>query len=109
MLGSYRRLTAASTQVAGDDFVEGAVSLAAQEVLVKQHARLLLPHVFESCRADDEIELWLAPGDTEVRVAQNEISLTAWRGLPEGAAMPKAVECGFDPETCEAGQAPFFA
>ena len=96
-------------KIAGDDFVDGATSLAAQEVLVKQHARLLLPDIFGGCEADSEIELWLAPGDTEVRVAQNELSLSPWRGLPEGAAMPKAVECGFDPETREAGQPPFFA
>jgi len=74
---------------------------------VKAHARLLLPEVFGD--ADEGMELWLAPGDTELRVAQNEIPLTRWSGLPDGDSMPRAAECGFDPEIRNPSEEPFAA
>ena len=78
-----------------------ALSLASQEVLVKEHARLYLPHVFGAV-GDDEMELWLAPGNSEMRVAQDEIGLRRWQPPDddtEEAAMPAAGACGFEPET----------
>ena len=74
-------------------------ALASQEVLVKEHARLYLPNVFGPV-PDEDLELWLAPGNTELRVAQNEISLRPWvRPMGEDEALPAAGACGFEPET----------
>jgi len=83
-----------------------AAALAAQEVLVKEHARLYLPHIFSELD-DDDFELWLAPGNSEMRVAQNEVPLERWAApastagsdTGEGATLPAAGECGFEPET----------
>jgi len=73
-------------------------SLATQAVLVRQHARLYLPDVFGAVENDDAIELWLAPGNTEMKVAQNMLPLVRWVP-PESAQLPSAGECGFEPET----------
>ena len=49
------------------------------------------------------MELWLAPGNSEMRVAQDEIGLRRWQppGPEEEAAeaLPAAGACGFEPET----------
>ncbi|KAL1522114.1 hypothetical protein AB1Y20_021756 [Prymnesium parvum] len=95
-------------KVAGDHFVDGAAALSAQEVLVKQHARLLLPYVFDGLE-DEAIDLWLAPGNSEVRVAQNEITLSRWALLPKPAKLPGVAMCGFEPETHAPGEVPFVA
>lgn len=93
-------------KVAGDDFVDGAVALQVQEVLVKQHARLLLPDVFGN--ADDrEIVLFLAPRDSELRVAQNEIALSPWAPLSRPTSLPSVAACGFEPETRKPNELPF--
>lgn len=79
--------------------LDASLSLAAQEVLVKEHARLYLPSVFSGVD-DADIELWLAPGNTEVRVAQNELDLRLWqRPADEAVRLPEAGACGFQPET----------
>lgn len=84
---------------------EARFALAAQEVLVKEHARLYLPDVFGIVEDDADMELWLAPGNTEVRVAQNEITLKRWTPLVTEEAddvrqsLPSAGACGFEPET----------
>ena len=77
---------------------EARLSLAAQEALVKEHARLYLPSIFPPTTPDEALELWLAPGNTEMRVAQNEIALKRWV-FPDGAELPAAGACGFEPET----------
>ena len=46
----------------------------AQQVLVKEHARLLKPEVFATL-PDERMELWLAPGNSEMAVAQNTIAM----------------------------------
>ena len=79
-----------------------ALSLASQVLLVREHARLYLPAVFGEV-GDDEMELWLAPGNSEMRVAQDEIGLRRWQP-PDPAeeaavALPAAGACGFEPET----------
>ena len=73
-------------------------SLAAQVVLVKEHARRYQPSIFGEC-ADEEISLWLAPGNTEMRVAQNEVDLTEWSMPVDDVELPAAGACGFEPET----------
>ena len=45
------------------------------------------------------MELWLAPGNSELRVAQNEIPLHRWRRVDAAAGVPAAGACGFEPET----------
>ena len=75
-----------------------SASLAAQQTLVKEHARLYLPDVFAAV-TDEAMELWLAPGNTEMRVAQNEISLKQWAMPPADVELPAAGACGFEPET----------
>ena len=77
---------------------EPAASLAAQELLVKEHARLYQPSVFADC-ADEKLELWLAPGNSEMRVAQNKVALTRWEPPSEDTPLPSAGACGFEPET----------
>ena len=47
------------------------------QVLVKEHARLLTPDIFLTL-SDEQMELWLAPGNSEVAVAQNAISMKRW-------------------------------
>jgi hypothetical protein len=74
-------------------------SLAAQAVLVREHARVYQPTVFGAADDDDAIELWLAPGNTEMRVAQNELSLTRWSPPAADVELPSAGACGFEPET----------
>lgn len=77
-----------------------ALSLASQELLVKEHARLYLPKIFGEV-GDEAMELWLAPGNSEMRVAQNEIGLRRWHppDAEAGAPLPSAGACGFEPET----------
>jgi len=79
-----------------------AAALAAQEVLVKEHARLLTPDIF-STLSDEQMELWLAPGNSEMAVAQNAISMKRWIfPPPEGEVrveLPTAGACGFEPAT----------
>ena len=77
---------------------DAVASLAAQEVLVKEHARLYRPLVFGDA-SDDAIELWLAPGKSVMAVAQNEIALSKWEPPGDEVALPVAGACGFDPET----------
>ena len=48
---------------------------------------------------DDAMELWLAPGNSEMRVAKNEIGLTRWLSPTDAAELPPAGACGFEPET----------
>jgi len=74
-----------------------AASLAAQVHLVKEHARLYLPEIFGSV-ADEDIELWLAPGNTEMRVAQDDMALSRWEPPDDVVALPVAGACGFEPE-----------
>ena len=45
------------------------------------------------------MELWLAPGNSELRVAQNEIPLHRWRRVDGAEGVPAAGACGFEPET----------
>ena len=73
-------------------------SLASQVTLVKEHARRYQPDVFGGA-SDDEIELWLAPGNSEMRVAQNELSLERWAPPAAHVELPAAGACGFEPET----------
>jgi len=77
---------------------DAALALTAQEVLVKEHARLYLPSVFRTV-PDEEMELWLAPGNSELRVAQHEIPLHRWRRADGAEGVPAAGACGFEPET----------
>ena len=77
---------------------EPAASLAAQVLLVKEHIRLYQPAVFSGA-TDDEIELWLAPGNSELAAAQNEISLTRYVEPSVEVELPSAGACGFEPET----------
>ena len=88
-------------------------ALATQEQLIREHARVYLPEVFG--QSGDGVELWLAPGNTEMRVAQNEIGLTRWEWPPtitnianldkpptsimDTLAAPAAGAGGFEPET----------
>ena len=53
------------------------LSRALTQVLVKEHARLLTPDIF-STLSDEQMELWLAPGNSEMAVAQNAISMKRW-------------------------------
>ena len=46
-------------------------------MLVKEHARLLKPEIF-STLPDEQMELWLAPGNSEMAVAQNAVSMRRW-------------------------------
>ena len=86
------------SEAAGADVDEAGLALAAQEVLVKEHARLLLPSVFGPVD-DDAMSLWLAPGNSEMRIAQNEIALRRWLGAAAADVLPAAGACGFEPET----------
>ena len=75
-----------------------AAALASQARLVREHARLYQPSVFGEV-SDEDIELWLAPGNSEMRVAQNEIPLTSWVVPSDEVELPGAAVCGFEPET----------
>jgi hypothetical protein len=107
--------------VGGDGTVAGvgataistAMALTAQEALVKEHARLLIPAVFAPCAEDGQIELWLAPINSEVSVSQNELALERWtpdEGGDGNELPPQAAAlCGFSPETVAAGATPYYA
>ena len=43
-------------------------------MLVKEHARLLKPEIFATL-PDERMELWLAPGNSEMAVAQNTVAM----------------------------------
>ena len=73
-------------------------SLSTQELLVKSHARVYQPDVFSDV-SDEDMELWLAPGNTEMRVAQNEVALKRWEAPAAEVALPAPGACGFEPET----------
>ena len=80
------------------EVADASASLATQQLLVREHARLYQPSIFGGS-TDEEIELWLAPGNTEVRVAQNELSLRRWVAPPTDVELPAVGACGFEPET----------
>ena len=44
------------------------------QVLVKEHTRRYLTDLFGAV-ADEALELWLAPGNSEMAVAQDEVTL----------------------------------
>jgi len=83
-------------KVAADFGIDDSAALAAQEILVKQHARLFLPSVFGECHLDSDIRLAVAPGESELQMAQlPDKPLTMYDGLPEGQEMPMAESVGF--------------
>ena len=45
------------------------------------------------------MELWLAPGNSEMRVAQNKVALRRWEAPGAEVVLPAAGACGFEPET----------
>ena len=83
-------------KVIAEQFAAGA-SLATQELLVKGHAKVYQPEVFGGL-SDGDMELWLAPGNTEMGVAQNEVALKRWEPPPPDVELPQAGACGFEPE-----------
>jgi hypothetical protein len=84
-------------KVAGETSISPIASLAAQEVLVKQHARNYLPGVFKEF-ADEDIVLGLADANTEMRMVETPEPLVRWHGLPAHMEMPEPGLVGFDYE-----------
>lgn len=78
----------------------------AQKPLIANHAKTLLPQVFsESSR----IDLLYAPGNSEMKVAQNQISLSVLAPSTEPGSdiVTSVADIGFSPETLGSNQIPF--
>jgi hypothetical protein len=72
----------------------------AQELLIYEHGRVFLPDVFGGAEAG-ELKLLVAPGDSELRVAQSQVNLrllTIAGDVCGGLAPSSHEEIGFDPE-----------
>jgi len=77
----------------------------AQAPLISRHAKKMHKEVFGEELAD--VELLTAPGDSEMGVAQEQISLQPLAKTLAKAIPTSAQEVGFDPETIVQGQEPF--
>jgi len=94
-------------RVAADEFIDTFAAIATQEMLIKQHGRLLWPEVYPGLK-DDEIEIWMAPGFSEVAVASNELDLTKYEGPPEGVEWPPVEKIGYRAEGVFEGEIRLF-
>lgn len=85
--------------------VSVAEAVWAQAPLIYRHAAFMHPELF----GDDpeDVELLMAPGESEMGVAQEQVSLQPLETSPRGAAPTSAEEVGFEPETLVHGQVPF--
>ena len=77
----------------------------AQAPLISRHAKKMHLEVFGDEVAD--VELLTAPGDSEMGVAQEQVSLKPLVKSLAKAIPTSAEEVGFDPETIVQGQEPF--
>jgi hypothetical protein len=75
----------------------------AQKRLILEHARLLRPELEQQHRLGKALQLWTAPANTELIVAQRKQALTPLHGLRldpalSSAASARQVIAGFEPE-----------
>ena len=92
-------------KVAAADGAPPRGAIRKQAALIRDHALRYQPEVFQDGAG---LELWHAPGNSELNVAQDEIALLPVSIADDDDALPPALACGFEPETLEEGSEPFY-